>query len=173
MHIVAGLIAILGTLGLILYRLSQAGAAARDVADVASEVKGWMRKRQWQTRTHVDEAREVIDPRLAATTMMAAIAADDGPLTERQQTKIFDFMALHFAMSGDEASEMLAQSRWLAREVGDLSSYLIRLIGPIHNHCTDDEKRHLIDMLTAVAGVQNQPNSAQEQAINGLAQRLI
>ena len=92
MHIILGLVAILGAVGLVLWRLHMASEAAKGLAETASDVKGFLRKRKWQKKLANDPLQLVDDSRVAATIMMIALAQHDGAVTQAEQSAIIGQM---------------------------------------------------------------------------------
>jgi len=71
-----------------------------------------------------------------------------------------------------EAKEMQAQARWLTADVRDETTFLRRASSAIHSHCDDREKRQLIDMLRAVAEIDDGASELQADAIDRLQHDL-
>lgn len=170
MHIVLGILTTLGVIAFIIYRVSSAANAARDIGEAAVDAKNAYRRLKWRNKTRVDAMREIEDPRLAGTAMMVAVAKADGDLTEAQVTAIRGAMAETFTMDADAAGEMLAEARWLATDLGDTGSFVRRLSPPVLKACTAEERNDLVDVLTRVAAVEGPVSDIQQSAI-GIVER--
>ncbi len=173
MHVILSILAVLGAIAIFVIRANQAAQAARQLGKAASGVKSMIRRNKWQNKSKADIIREIDDPRVAATVMMAAVAQADGELTERQRDAIMGHIRTDLGVGGREATEFFAQGRWLAADAGDLTTTLHRLTGLIGMACSVEEKRQLIDMLTDVAGIENGVSQAQKDAIDRLRRALV
>jgi uncharacterized tellurite resistance protein B-like protein len=172
MHILAALVAVLGVLAIVLWRMSQAANAARDIAGAAEEAHSFWRRLMLRRKAGKHPLDSIQDPREAAAAMMVAIAQWDGALTEREEAAIREEMQAHFEVGEPEAGELVARGRWLAEDVGDLGTFLKRASHPVQARCTAAEKRDLIEMLTRVADVGGRPDELIEQEITRLAEHL-
>jgi len=72
MPFILGILAVLGAIVIFIIRANQAAQAARELGEVASEAKGFLRRRRWKSKTITDQIRAIEDPRLAAAVMMCA-----------------------------------------------------------------------------------------------------
>ncbi len=172
MHIVLAILSAIGVIAYVIIRANQVNYAAREFAETAGDIRGTVRRWFWRKKTKVDLARDVDDPRLAATIMMYAVAHSDGDLTERQRNAIMAQMTGQFAMGDKAAQEMFAQARWLTPDGADLSSLLARVSKPVLDGCAGQEKRDLIGMLHGVARVEGDVSDIQRDAIARLQERL-
>lgn len=174
MHILLGILAVVGVIAYIIYRMRDAAQAGQQLAEAAGDVKRLVRRTQWKgkNKSKSDMIREVDDPRMAATIMMSAIAMADGEMTERQRAAILDLMKQHFEADGADAEELLAQGRWLASADFDLSTMFGRLSGVIRSECDGTQKRELMTMLETVGTVEGSLSDAQSSAIGALARTI-
>jgi uncharacterized tellurite resistance protein B-like protein len=172
MHIILGILAVLGAIAYFIIRANQVNQASREILETAVDAKALMRSSRWRRKAKTDPVRSVSDPRLAASAMMCAMAQSEGGLTERQQAEILALITRHFQLDGQAAEEMFAQGRWLASDVKELSSFLHRLAPVIADHCAEQERRELAEMLRTVAAVEGAPSDIQEDAIRNLQYRL-
>lgn len=172
MHIVLGLLTLIGIIAFIVIRVGQVSRAGREVVDAAGEAQSWVRRRSWDKKLEYDSALDISDPRLAATMMMCALAKEAGDLTERQKGEIRASMQSYFQLTDGDAEEMLAEAHWRTSKIKVLSSYLLRLAPAIQEVCGDQEKRDLIAMLRSVAKVQGGSTEIQDDAIRQLQRQF-
>ena len=174
MHILLGILTVVGVIAFIIYRMRDAAQAGQHLAEAAGDLKRLVRRNQWKgkNKSKSDMIREVDDPRMAATIMMAAIAMSDGEMTERQRATILDLMREHFEAEDADAEELLAQGRWLASADFDLSTMFGRLTNVIRTGCDDAEKRELLAMLETVGSVEGSLSDAQSAAIGALTRSV-
>ena len=172
MHILLGLLTLVGIIALIVIRMGQVSRAGREVVDAAGEAKGWVRRRDWNKKLGYDASQDVGDPRLAATMMMCAVGKETGDLTERQKDEIRAAMRSHFQMEDAAAEDMLAEAHWRTSEIKVLGSFLQRVAAPVRERCSEKEMRDLIAMLRNVAKVQGGSSDIQDDAIRQLQRQL-
>lgn len=122
MHILAMLAAVLGAIGVILWRLRSAADATRDLVDAANEAQGFFRRRSWQKKLLKTNIDAVQDSREAAVAMMVALAQSDGAMTERERDTIIFSIVKHLGASSAQAGEFLAYGRWLVKDINDVST---------------------------------------------------
>jgi uncharacterized tellurite resistance protein B-like protein len=172
MHILGGLVAAIGVLLLILWRMQQAASAARDIGEAAGDARGLFRRWKWRRQLNVNPLDLVTDPREAATAMMAATAEADGALTERERVVILRNITEKFGATGTQAEELLAQGRWLVHGRPDLGETLRRLAPVIQRTCDRTQQVELIAMLRAVAEADGLINPTVAADIKWLTQSL-
>ena len=151
MHILLALLSALGVLLFILYRISQAANAARDIADATGDARSPLRRWSWRRRFGANPLDGLQDPREAAAAMLAAVASADGGMSEKEMLAIKDEMTRHFEATQEQAEELLAHGRFLVRDRNDLSEIFRRLAPLLRAKCTPDERADLIEMLGNVA----------------------
>lgn len=172
MHILAMIVAALGGIAFVLWRMQQAANAARDIADAANDMGGLVRRWRWSRKANTNPLDLVDDPREAAAAMMVAVAQADGPLTEAERTRILAEMADKFGASSSHAEELLARARWLTRDSLDAGNVMRRLQGPILKSLGPTERRELVAMLEAVAVADGRPDATVNRDIARLAENL-
>jgi uncharacterized tellurite resistance protein B-like protein len=172
MHIVALLTALAGIVGVVLWRMSQAASAARDVADAANEVSSLARRFSWWRKTSRNPLDAVTDTREAATAMMVAIAQYDGNITERERSAIVSAISQTFNATDKQAEELLAQARFLVKDVVDPSNCFNRLAPLMAKQLGANERGELIEMLTKIANADGAPSDVVAQSIGQLQRRL-
>ncbi len=165
MHILLALLGVLGGLGMLLWRIKMASDAARDIAETAQGAKNYLRRRRWEKKANADPLKDIDDPRIAATVMMAALASYDGAMSEREETTILREIRTRFQTDDKTATELLAQGRWLAKDAGDLNSFFSRLMPPIIRHLGPKEKADLLTMLQTVANTNGEASALENDAI--------
>lgn len=173
MAIIGMLVAFAGAIGVIIWRFSTAATAARDIADAANDVSSLARRWSWFRRVNKHPLDTITDPREAATAMMAAIVQYDGHMTERERIAIIGCVSQTFDATAQQAEELLAQARFLVKDVVDPSNCFNRLAPLVEKQLGPNERRDLIAMLTQVAGADGNPSVAVTRSITNLERRLM
>ena len=173
MGIILALLAAMGAVGVLLWRIQVASDAARGAIQAADEARGFFRRLAWSRKASRSPLDLVSDPREAAAAMRVAVAEYDGAMTDAERSLILGEMIDHFDSTQKEAEELLARGRWLGKDVRELAQALRRLAGPIEQRLEEKERRDLIDMLRLVAGPGSVRDSVPHQAILRLEEQLF
>ena len=126
----AFLLAILGAMGVVgglLWRLSSAADATRNIADAAHDISMIPRRWSWWRKANADPVRMVEDPRVGAVALMVAVAQSDGAMTAAERAAILKAANDHFGCSGKVAEEMLAYGRFLVGNGRDPNNVFLKL----------------------------------------------
>ena len=172
MSIILALLAAIGGVGTLLWRLNHAADATRNIADAAGDLANLKRRWSWRRKSSVDPMVLVEDPRIAAVTMMTAIAQADGHLTSAERTMIVRQAMNHFSSHSKAADEMMSYPRFLLADTRDPANCFIKLQPLIMKSCGPKERADLITMLRATASADGTPGPAEQQAIDVLARDL-
>ncbi len=172
MHILGILLAVVGVAGVVLWRLHTAAEATKGLVEAGNDVRGFFRRRRWQSKLLTDPLDDVDDARMAATIMMVALAQNDGALTEREESTILGRLADHFGATPKIAADILAHARWLVREPRELDNVFRKLSRVIRSQCGPAEIADLFDMLETVAAANGLPRKAEQLAIGRLRAAL-
>ena len=172
MGILAALMAVLGVLGVVLWRVNSASRTARDLIETADEARGFFRRLQWGRKANVNPLDLVEDPREAVAAMMVAIAQSDGAITERERMAMLSAMVEKFQADGRQAEELLAHARWLVRDSREPDNSFRRLLPLLRKKLKAAERRDVVAMLTAIANVEGPPGAIESEALRLLEQRL-
>ncbi len=172
MSILLGLVAAIGTVGVILWRLHMAAEAAKGLGETAKDMRGLARRWSWRRKFAKDPLELAQDPREAAVAMMAAIAQSDGAMTERERRAILSEIVQKFQAPAKQAEELLAHGRWLARDVRDADYCFGKLAPMLRRTCKPDQLRDIVEMVTKVASADGEPGSLEREAIARLARIL-
>lgn len=118
MHIVMGILGILGFIAVWYYRIKVLGEAAQDGKKVIETARNLPRKMRFRNKTSKGGLDVVDDPREAATIVMLEIALARGALTDRQEAVIRAEIMQHFEFDEKDADTLISQAGWLARDAG-------------------------------------------------------
>lgn len=172
MGILLGLVAAIGTLGVILWRLQAAATATKDIVETASEVKGLFRGWQWRSKFAKSSLDLVQDPREAVAAMLVAVAQSDGHMTAREKQAIIETLSEHICATPTQAEELLAHGRWMTRNAHNLDACLAKLAAVIKKSCSPEQIADVLAMVQHVAAAEGKPGSIEAEAVVRL-QRLL
>ncbi len=172
MHVLMGLLAAIGLVAGILWRIRMASEGAREIVGTARDARSAVRKWGWQRKFNRSMLNDITDPREAASAMMVAVAQEDGAMTETESKLIQRLIRAHFQVDEAEAGELFAFGRFLAQDVGDLGEYLRRLSKPIVRVCSHKEQSDLVTMLHAVGSADGAIDHVVEHAVLRLRDKL-
>ena len=114
MPVIVGLLAILGGAAFWYWRLQQARDAAETLAEAAQEVRLAARRFGFRRKVNVHPAESIDDPRLAALSIVTAMAQmDEAWGREMSQSLTFQTQSI-FGVRRAEAEEMVVFAKWMS-----------------------------------------------------------
>ncbi len=173
MHILGILLAAMGTIGIILWRLNLAAEAAKGLADTAADARGLFRRWGWQRKFAKDPLDLIQDPREAAVAIMIAVAQSDGAMTERERAAILAEAMSRFGANKKQAEELLAHGRWITREARDPDNCIRKLAPILERCCASEQRADVIEMTARVASAEGSPGDIEQRALSKLRQALM
>lgn len=87
------------------------------------------------------------DKQLAAAALLAEAAALDGTFGRREEATIRELLTEKFALTGEEADDLLAA----ARKAQDEATHLMRFTRSLKDHMDEAERIEMIEMMWRVA----------------------
>lgn len=129
MHIIIGILTLLGGLAAWYYRLKMIGTAAKDVTRLAQRVRNAPRKFTFMRRVGSVGLKAVNDPREAAAILMVLIAGGYGerPLKDAAVKTIKREIAGAFELNSEEAGQFITHAVWMLRDVEAPSGVAARM----------------------------------------------
>ena len=119
MHILIGLITIIGVVAIWIWRMRAAADASREIIEAGSDARAALRRFGYRRKAGQHPADSIDDPRLAAAGMMAAVARMDGDLTADQMNALRVESRASFRVDQKEADDIAAYGRWIAGQSQD------------------------------------------------------
>ncbi len=166
MHIILGLLTLIGVIALWVWRARMAGEASREVVDASEDVQAAFRRYGYRRQAGKHPAENLDDPRLAAAGMMAAIARLEGDMSTERMNAIRVECRASFRLGDKEADEIAAFGRWLAEQSKDPDDAVRRLLKIVRDKAPREAHEDMIAMLTRVASVEGGgPNDLQKDSI--------
>lgn len=162
MHII---IAILGALAAAFWAFTHFVNAANEGREAVRDVKGVIRSGKWNRRVDQRLIENLSDPREAAAILMYQTAAYDGEVTDRQKQMMLDAMAQSFEADSETAEGLYAFARMAVGEINDAGNSVRKILKPVVEICTVEEKQQLVSLLDQAAEVEGPPTDVQRSLI--------
>lgn len=162
MHII---LAILGAAAAAFWAFTHFMRAANEGREAIGEVKGVIRRGKWNRRVDQRLIENLSDPREAAAILIYQVAAYDGDVTERQKQAMIDAMRTAFEADEETAEGLFAFARMAVGEINDAGNSVRKILRPVIEVCTGDEKQQLVDLLDQTAEIAGPPTDMQRRLI--------
>ena len=174
MHILIGLLTLLGVIAVWIWRMRAAADATREIVDAAADARSALRRYGHRRRAGQHPADIVDDPRLAASGILAAVARMDGDLTAEQANALRVECRASFRVGQREADDMAAYGRWLADQSPQASELIRRLTRVIRERASQEAHEDLLRMIERIASVEGgAPSDMQLDALQQVKRGLL
>lgn len=170
MHI---LLAILGAAAAAFWAFTYFVGAARESREAIRDVKGAFRGAKWSKKVGQRLIESLSDPREAAAVLLFQIAAYDGAVTDRQRQAIVADMQKAFAADAETAEGLFAFARAATGQINDAANSLRKILRPIEEACSPEERRQLIDMMLKAAEIEGPISDVQSRLIAEVRRALL
>ena len=170
MHILIGL---LGAAAAAFFAFRYFVSAAQEGRDAVDDVKGVIRRGKWSRRIDQRLIENLSDPREAAAVLLYQIAAYDGAVTDAQKFAIVSRMGDTFSADSETAEGLYAFGRMAVGEINDAGNRLKKILRPVIEVCTADEKTSLISMLEDISAIEGATSDAQARMIDEAKRALL
>lgn len=170
MHII---LAILGALAAAFWAFTYFVNAANEGREAVRDVKGVIRRGQWNRRIDQRLIENLSDPREAAAVLLYQIAAYDGAVTGRQAAHIVAGMRDAFDADEETAQGLYAFGRMAVGQLNDAGNTVRKILRPVIDVCTDGEKKQFIALLESAAEVEGPPSDVQRRLIAEVRRVLL
>ncbi|WP_108882665.1 TerB family tellurite resistance protein [Anderseniella sp. Alg231-50] len=170
MHVVLGILGVLGALTFWYYRMKYISEATSEVADVVGRIQGQFRTAKLKKKAGESPITSIGEPIVAAAALMISIAELDDPLSEPEIASIRD--QLSELTRPDAVEEAYVYARWATEQVIDTNNVILRLKNMLNEKLNSDERRELLAMVTTAAQAGGDLNDEQIQAIATLNRSL-
>ncbi|MEM0988319.1 MAG: TerB family tellurite resistance protein [Pseudomonadota bacterium] len=151
MHLLGGLLVLIGAVAVWYWRVRMARDAAGDAIEAGNDIRLSARRLMYKRKHDVHPADCVDDPRLAAAGIAVAVATMDHPISQAEIAALTDSARQTFDVTEREALDIVSFGRWVADQcntqeeaVRRLSKVVASLAGP---NAADD----LVAMIQAVS----------------------
>lgn len=130
------------------YRLKMIRTAAGEAAKAAGQIGGHLKRRAARKRAADQTLDNIEDPVTAAATMLVAMAADEIPLTPRDEAAIRT--ALLKIASADEVGTALEHAKWVNTRIDDPALVIDRLAPLLRARLDAKQRAELLALIDAV-----------------------
>lgn len=162
MHII---IAIIGALAAAFWAFTHFVNAANQGREALGEAKGVIRRGKWNRRVDQRLIENLSDPREAAAVLLYQTAAYDGAVTDRQQAQIVADMREAFEADEETALGLYAFGRMAVGEINDAGNNVRKILKPVAEVCTAEEKQRLVELLERTAEIEGPPSDIQRRLV--------
>ncbi len=170
MHILLGLLALLGGAAFWWWRIKMIGQAADEVTDVAGRAIGKYKRYKFRKKVEDSPMEAVDDPLAAAVVMMIAMVKERGPLLETSENAIR--RELQTVMAVADPTEVMVFGKWVASHTVDANAVSSRYsklwIGALNR----TEREEFYAAVERVAAVEGPVTDVQRAALVKLRERL-
>ncbi len=170
MHIVLGILGVLGALAFWYYRMKFISEAAGEVADVVGRIQGQFRTAKLKKKAGESPIASISEPIVAAAALMISIAELDDPLSEVEVTAIRE--QLGGLTRAEAVEEAYVYARWATEQVIDTNTVIARLKKIFNEQLNTEERRELLQMVTVAAQAGGDLNDDQVHAMARLKRSL-
>lgn len=147
--------------------------AAREGRDAVRDVKGFFRSGKWSSKIDQRLIEHLADPRESAAILLFQIASYDGAVTDRQKAAMIAEMRGMFQADQDTAEGLYSFARMALGEIHDASNSLKKIVKPIADQCTLEERRAFIDALLRIAEIEGPVSEVQHRLIGETRRALL
>jgi len=151
MHILLGLIAVLGTAIFIWYRMKDARQIGGEMLDAADDLRATVRRLMYKANNNAHPTDSVDDPRLAAAGIAVAVATMDGPITQFEIETLSRLSRDIFSISERESLDIVSFGRWIAGQCTTNAEAVRRLSRVVAKTAGPEAGPDLLRLITEVA----------------------
>ncbi|MEM6662212.1 MAG: TerB family tellurite resistance protein [Pseudomonadota bacterium] len=163
MHIILGILTLLGTAIFLWYRLRDARQMGGEVLDAADDLRGKVRRIMYKRKNNVHPADAVDDPRLAASGISVAVATMDAPISQAEITALTKAATRTFEVTEREALDIVSFGRWISDQCGTNEEAVRRLSKVVAKLAGPEAGPDMVAMITEVATAGGAELGEQEQ----------
>lgn len=162
MHII---LAILGAAAAFFWVAGRVVDATKEDQEAAQPESGAVRHAKWARQVDGRLIESIEDPREVVALLMAQIAAYEGEITRAQKNKMKDLMRQYFAADEQTAESLYSFGRMAIGQINGAANSLRKILRPVVQALTTDEKKDLVLMLEEVAAVEGNLSERQRRLI--------
>jgi len=170
MHIILGILGILGGLAFWWWRLKMLTEATSEITDAAGRAVGKYKRYKFRKKVE-DSPLEAVDDRVAAAVvMMYAFAQDAGPDSPNFENAIRHEVTASMGLK--DPTEVMVFAKWVAGHVVDPNNVSLRYSKLWNGALTPQERSDFLSMVERVAAAAGSVSASQEAVLAKLGERL-
>jgi len=170
MHIVLGILGVLGALVFWYYRLRFIGGAASEAIDAAGKMRGAFNRRKFRNKVEGSPLTAIDDAQTAASVMAVAVMEERGPLSREAEDVLRS--ELETTINVTDPVEMSTFAKWVVQQAKDPNNISRQFAKLWNSTLPENDRREFLSMIERLSAVGGEPNQAQLQAILKLKERL-
>jgi hypothetical protein len=149
MHIILGILALLGGGAFWWWRLKAMSEAAGEINDAAGRLIGTYKRKKFLKKVGESPLAAVDDPAAAAVIMMFAIAKEEAPITDAIEAVVKNEVIT--TMKIEDTTELLTFSKWVISHVVDANNVSLRYGKLWQGALSISEREDFAEMVERVA----------------------
>lgn len=173
MHILIGVITLAGALAIWYWRFKMAREAGGELLNAADDLRASVRRLMYKQKHNKHPADSIDDARLAASGIAVAVATMDAPLSQAEIGALTDSAKRTFAVTSQEADDIVAFGRWIADQCGTQGEAVRRLSKALLRTAGADAGPDMLRMINDVATADGRALSETERDAMDTVRRTL
>ena len=171
MHFIIGILIAAASL---VYWLGMASRGAREISNLAHDVKNMPRRRKFQKSASKEAIDLIDDPIDAAIVLMICVARSDGNarVSDIEKKKITQLLMQNMELTEDYADDSLIQLMAMTSQIILQDTLLFAMIDVLRGKINNDEASGLVDMMSEVAQCDGDISQDQSELIRRFKERM-
>lgn len=170
MHIIVGILSVLGALAFWYYRIKFIGGAAGEVVDAAGKMRGAYNRRKFRKKVEGSPLTAIEDVQTAASVMAVAVMVEKGPLSREAEDALRN--ELEETINVQDPVEMATFSKWVVEQAVEPDNISRKFSKLWISDLSESDRREFVRMVRRLSAVDGEPNQAQLRIISTLEERL-
>ena len=169
MHFILALLGLIGGLGMLIWRISMAIQAAREIKDAAEGLTDLPRKMRFRNKANRPALESLNDAKEMASVLLYGFISLDYNQAEKSSTLATHLVAL-FDIPSPQAQELIALARWHTQATNDPKTLARKLSPKLLDSVGESALQDVIDLMTDLAP---QPMTYDQQAYLDIIKRNL
>ena len=147
--------------------------AINQLLNGATDAKGAVRRLKWQHRHGKDLVAAIDDPRIAAVILLGQLMRYEGDIGPSDRDRLAEIVEKDLRTPAHEAQEIVAQALYILGQRNDAANELSKLLYPIRDACTPEERADLLRLMNEVAARNGEISPMQQILLDRTHQRMM
>jgi len=154
-------------------RIRNAGNVARDIADMAGDVRLAARRFGFARQANVHPVESIEEPNIAAAAIADAfVALDDMPSKDQQQIMLVQLRSV-LRVNQEEAEELLVLGTWLVNECGGPMQAITRITKKLYKLEGSDALTPMLQILEGIKMAEETEMSVRQSEAVGEIKTIL